>query len=89
MIARLVGRLAVALTRLAHRLGHHAYLSTSCLHDDHGYCQAKTGRVGAKTPAVCKFCDDACVCSCHHQPPRTFDQGVEALSAELDKQKPS
>lgn len=65
MIARLTGALAVALTRLARRLGHHAYLSTSCLHHDHHYCQKHTGKSGAKTPARCKFCTTACVCPCH------------------------
>ena len=67
MIAHLIGRLAVALTRWAHRRRVHVYLSTSCLHDDHRYCQAKTGRTGGKTPAACKFCPAACICHCHRE----------------------
>jgi hypothetical protein len=43
----------------------HVYLSTGCAHDRHDYCQGETGAVGAKTPAVCKFCLAACVCPCH------------------------
>jgi hypothetical protein len=65
VIARLVGWAAVALTRLAHRLGTHVYLSTGCLHGQHGYCQGKTGLAGAKTPARCKFCKAPCTCRCH------------------------
>ncbi|MFJ1993002.1 hypothetical protein [Streptomyces asiaticus] len=57
---------AAALTRAAHRIaGRHVYLSTGCLHGEHGYCQKHTGLSGAKTPAVCKFCKSPCVCSCH------------------------
>jgi hypothetical protein len=63
--ARLIGRLAVTLTRLAHRLGVHVYLSTGCLHGEHAYCQAKTGQTGSKTPATCKFDAAPCVCRCH------------------------
>jgi hypothetical protein len=66
--ARLIGRLAVALTRLAHRRGTHHYLATGCLHGDHGYCQARSGAVGAKTPSSCKFCGAKCVCPCHRGP---------------------
>jgi hypothetical protein len=62
---RILGRLAVFLTRLAHRCGTHHYLSTGCLHGEHAYCQGKTGRVGAKAPAKCKFCDARCECRCH------------------------
>jgi hypothetical protein len=43
----------------------HRYLSTGCLHGEHGYCQSNTGSQGQKTPAVCKFCSSPCVCSCH------------------------
>ncbi|MFI7890926.1 hypothetical protein ACIFUY_06635 [Streptomyces sp. CACIS-1.16CA] len=68
MIPRLVGRLATALTRYAHRHGIHHYLSTGCLHGEHGYCQGKTGMVGAKRPASCKFCGVACQCGCHLTP---------------------
>lgn len=45
--------------------GGHVYLSTGCLHGEHGYCQGKTGRVGAKVPATCKFCAARCRCECH------------------------
>lgn len=65
MIPTLVGRLATALTRLAHHLGTHDYLATGCLHGHHDYCQGKTGQAGAKTPAQCKFCAAACRCRCH------------------------
>jgi hypothetical protein len=65
MIARALGVLANHLTRLAHRLGTHVYLSTSCLHDTHGYCQGNTGLSGAKKPARCKFCGAPCQCRCH------------------------
>lgn len=43
----------------------HVYLSTSCLHDDHEYCQSNTGLCGQKKPGVCKFCEASCICSCH------------------------
>jgi len=69
VIALFIGRVAVLLTRLAHRLGAHVYLSTSCLHGDDEYCQAKQGRAGAKNPAVCKFCDAECTCRCHKEKP--------------------
>jgi hypothetical protein len=65
VIARLIGRLATHLTRLAHRLGGHTYLSTGCLHDDHGYCQSAAGKAGAKRPAECKTCGAPCICRCH------------------------
>ncbi|WP_329143532.1 hypothetical protein OIU91_06180 [Streptomyces sp. NBC_01456] len=54
------------LVAAAHRIaGRHVYLSTSCLHGEHGYCQAHTGLSGAKTPAQCKFCGAKCQCPCH------------------------
>lgn len=65
MIARLIGRLATHLTRAAHRLGTHTYLSTGCLHHDHAYCQSAAGRAGAKRPAECKTCAAPCICRCH------------------------
>lgn len=59
----------------------HTYLSTACLHNFHGYCEApKVGRDGVwaiagpsysanlgdpKEPARCKFCRAKCVCFCH------------------------
>lgn len=45
--------------------GRHFYLSTGCLHGDHGYCQAPAGKVGAKQPARCKTCPARCRCRCH------------------------
>jgi hypothetical protein len=45
----------------------HVYLSTGCLHGEHGYCQANTGSNGTKVPASCKFCAAACVCPCHRE----------------------
>lgn len=75
MIPALAGRLAIHLTRYAHRHGVHRYLSTGCLHGDevlpdgrtgHQYCQGNTGQAGAKTPGVCKVCGAPCVCrQCH------------------------
>jgi len=44
----------------------HRYLSTGCLHGDHDYCSAPTGRVGAKHPQRCKFCTAPCRCRCHN-----------------------
>jgi hypothetical protein len=67
-VACVIGRLAVWLTRLACRLGTHYYLSTSCLHGEHDYCQSHTGLSGAKTPSVCKFCGAICICPvCRHE----------------------
>jgi hypothetical protein len=48
----------------------HVYLSTSCLHGLHNYCQSGTGKAPggetwAKRPAQCKFCATPCVCECH------------------------
>jgi hypothetical protein len=43
----------------------HDYLSTACLHGEHGYCQGTEGQAGPKTPGKCKFCDAACRCACH------------------------
>lgn len=64
-------RLAEQLSAWADSVGHgtHRYLSTGCLHGEHAYCQAKTGRVGAKEPAKCKFCDARCQCGCHRATP--------------------
>lgn len=54
----------------------HNYLSTACLHaleqgreDLHDYCKADTGQAGAKKPAQCKWCNAACMCSCHQPRP--------------------
>ena len=43
----------------------HRYLSTGCLHGEHGYCAAMVGAKGVKRGATCKFCDARCVCACH------------------------
>lgn len=43
----------------------HVYLSTSCFHGNHKYCQSERGLLGNKTPSVCKFCEAPCVCRCH------------------------
>lgn len=43
----------------------HVYLSTSCHHREHLYCQSSTGLAGSKTPASCKFCGVKCICMCH------------------------
>ncbi|MFJ8345075.1 hypothetical protein ACIQ9J_01605 [Streptomyces sp. NPDC094153] len=43
----------------------HVYLSTSCLHGEHGYCSNVDGIAGLKKPAQCKFCAAPCVCPCH------------------------
>ena len=69
MITSTIGRLATYLTQLACCHGTHVYLSTGCLHDQHGYCQSHTGQSGAKTPAQCKFCQAPCTCPCHKETP--------------------
>jgi hypothetical protein len=56
------------MTRILLRLFGHRYLSTSCLHEEHDYCQKSTGLAGAKTPAQCKFCSAPCRCRCHRRP---------------------
>lgn len=46
--------------------GRHVYLSTGCLHGDHGYCAGTVGVAGRKRPATCKKCvAGGCRCSCH------------------------
>lgn len=46
--------------------GPHRYLSTGCLHAEHGYCAGETrADGGTKVPASCKFCGAGCVCPCH------------------------
>lgn len=47
----------------------HVYLSTSCFHDQHTYCQSETGACGHKIPGQCKFCAAPCVCPCHVKTP--------------------
>jgi hypothetical protein len=45
----------------------HVYLSTSCRHGQHAYCQARKGLAGDKEPSTCKFCDAKCICDCHRE----------------------
>jgi hypothetical protein len=53
---------------VAHEGGEHIYLSTACLHGQHGYCKADTtGTGGPKIAARCKFCPSECVCDCHEE----------------------
>ena len=47
----------------------HVYLSTSCWHDEHTYCQSNTGMCGHKKPGECKFCSARCICPCHAKTP--------------------
>ncbi|MEV5140352.1 hypothetical protein AB0K71_05915 [Streptomyces syringium] len=69
---RLRDALAIALLRTTHRAaGHHVYLSTSCQHDQHGYCSSNTGSNGTvewdKAATRCKFCPATCICRCHRR----------------------
>lgn len=48
----------------------HIYLSTACLHHDHGYCGSSDGydvqgEPFEKRPAQCKWCASPCICDCH------------------------
>ena len=48
----------------------HVYLSTSCLHGKHEYCQSDTGvnesgEKWDKKANRCKWCTSSCVCGCH------------------------
>jgi hypothetical protein len=48
----------------------HDYLSTACLHGEHGYCSAGTRPDGRpKFPARCKWCNARCRCHCHATQP--------------------
>lgn len=87
MRARIAAALAYLLTRYAHHLGVHAYLSTGCLHGDHAYCQGMTGLAGKKRPGECKHCGAKCVCECHGPPERSFSDGAAQLIDQLDQQK--
>lgn len=66
----------------------HRYLSTSCLHGHHDYCQAATGSNGTtewdKTPASCKFCGSACTCPCHGGLPSDEDRIRDAMAEATD-----
>jgi hypothetical protein len=61
----------------------HKYLSTGCLHDEHEYCQGRTGLAGSKTPAQCKFCEAPCRCHCHkgYAVKPTFEDGAQKFFA--------
>lgn len=58
----------------------HVYLSTGCLHGQHGYCSNVDGIAGLKKPAQCKFCAAPCVCPCHHK--------TQQQSAAADGEEP-
>jgi hypothetical protein len=65
----------------------HQYLSTACLHGEHGYCQSMTGSNGstewAKTPASCKVCGAPCTCPCHAAAePRSDEDRIRDAMAE-------
>lgn len=45
----------------------HVYLSTSCEHEEHGYCKNEKGQAGPKKPGECKFCGAKCICWCHQE----------------------
>lgn len=60
-----VEELANTVIRALYTNEKHVYFSTSCLHDDHGYCQQQTGNMGLKNPGECKFCNRPCQCTCH------------------------
>lgn len=67
----------------------HRYLSTSCLHGEHGYCQSNTGAQGDKIPAVCKFCGAGCICPCHEDTGTvTVGQAEEQAKYEEDSDTP-
>lgn len=61
----------LAAQDMAAPTGRHVYLSTGCLHGEHGYCASATGTNGhtrwAKQPAKCKFCGTGCTCPCHEE----------------------
>ncbi|MFD7922480.1 hypothetical protein ACFV3R_25050 [Streptomyces sp. NPDC059740] len=66
-VSTLADQMRDELAALRPNPDHHVYLSTGCLHGEHGYCQRHTGLSGAKTPAQCKFCAAPCTCPCHSQ----------------------
>jgi hypothetical protein len=47
----------------------HRYLSTACLHDEHGDCQVTAVRWDGteKKAAACKYCQAPCICDCHKE----------------------
>lgn len=69
----LVAALAARTPQPPERTDEHVYLSTSCLHFDHGYCGDSEGYDAAgdpfpKRPGQCKWCCSPCVCECHVKP---------------------
>lgn len=60
---------AAAAQRSVTEGAEHVYLSTSCLHGLHEYCQADkivdSQGTRRKNPSSCKFCKAPCVCTCH------------------------
>lgn len=72
----------LAVHRFAQWLGlPHWYLSTGCLHGDHNYCAARSGKVGAKEPQRCKFCTARCRCRCHRPTGRGIAAAVRRVNA--------
>lgn len=70
----------------------HDYLSTSCFHGQHAYCQSDTGAAGTKTPAQCKFCAAPCSCWCHstcsHAVPYLTGENCERCGATPEQMSP-
>ncbi len=53
---------------------HLIYLSTGCLHGEHGHCCNNVSSQGEpKWAGHCKFCSAACLCPCHPAPQLTPD----------------
>jgi hypothetical protein len=49
---------------------HLIYLSTGCLHGEHGHCCNSVSVEGEpKWPGHCKFCSSSCICPCHPSQP--------------------
>lgn len=69
----------------------HEYLSTSCWHGDHNYCNHKkvlvqpSGNMDEyihhKKPAECKFCNARCICPCHGE--GTMEEFADMLDKML------
>lgn len=69
----------------------HRYLSTACLHLDHGYCQSAEGYDAAgdpfaRRPSQCKFCAAPCVCSCHRAVVRQDDTETTRTTSPSDSE---
>ncbi|MFH8405516.1 hypothetical protein ACH4FX_12185 [Streptomyces sp. NPDC018019] len=76
LVARLAVAVAVYLDKQTSGDAPHRYLSTGCLHGEHGYCQSSTGSNGTKVPATCKFCAAPCECPCHQASDLPREGGV-------------